>query len=158
MCSMTFLQVDRCSNEPFSTYCARVIAYFTNWYCVYCVFYRSSFWNIACIAHFTNWLRIILHILHTLRCIILCCVVYFTTSLCESTLKPFNNLSTARPRVLAKFKLKPSKICSAENSKIQTVDWQINEQINTEVKLHFEKTNYKTKRISQKKSFNCSAA
>ena len=51
---MTFLQVDRCSNEPFSTYC---------------VFYRSSFWNIACIAYFTNSLRIILRMLHVLRCI-----------------------------------------------------------------------------------------
>ena len=26
---------------------------------------------------------------------------------CELTLEPFNNLSTARPKVLAKFKLKP---------------------------------------------------
>ena len=60
MRSMTFLQVDRCSNEPFSTYC------------VYCVFYRSSFWNIVCIAYFTNWLRLILRILRmlrTLRCV-----------------------------------------------------------------------------------------
>ena len=52
---MTFLQVDRCSNEPFSTYCV---------YCVYCVFYKF-----------------ILHILRILQIVILeYCVFYKLTS------------------------------------------------------------------------------
>ena len=32
--------------------------------CIYCVFYRLLSWNIACVAYFTNSLRILLRILY----------------------------------------------------------------------------------------------
>ena len=79
MCSMTFLQVDRCSNEPFSTYCVycifyevilrilRILQIVILEYCVYCVFYKLTSDNIAYIAYVAY--------------IALRCVAYFTTSL-----------------------------------------------------------------------------
>ena len=60
---MTFLQVDRCSNEPFSTYCVYCVFYklilrlllilqiVILEYCVYCVFYKLTSTNIAYIAY-----------------------------------------------------------------------------------------------------------
>ena len=60
MRSMTFLQVDRCSNEPFSTYCVfykfilrilRILQIVILEYCVYCVFYKLTSANIAYIAY-----------------------------------------------------------------------------------------------------------
>ena len=71
---MTFLQVDRCSNEPFSTYCVycvfyklilrilRILQMVILEYCVYCVFYNLTSANIAYIA-----LRILRNI--ALRCV-----------------------------------------------------------------------------------------
>ena len=59
---MTFLQVDRFSNELFSTYCVYCVFYklilrilcilqfVTLEYCVYCVFYKWTSANIAYIA------------------------------------------------------------------------------------------------------------
>ena len=55
-CKSTAVRMNRLAHIAY-------IAYFTNWYYVYCVFYRSSFWNIAGIGYFTNWLRLILRIL-----------------------------------------------------------------------------------------------
>lgn len=40
-----------------------------------------------------------------------------------------------------------------KNSKMKNVDWQIEKQVNTQVKLHFEKSNYKNKMYSQKSHF-----
>ena len=66
---MTFLQVDRCSNEPFSTYCVycvfykfilrilRILQIVILEYCVYCIFYKLTSATIAYIA------------LHILRCV-----------------------------------------------------------------------------------------
>ena len=65
MRSMTFLQVDRCSNEPFSTYCVycvfyklilrilRILQIIILEYCVYCVFYKLTSADIAYIAYIT---------------------------------------------------------------------------------------------------------
>ena len=86
MRSMTFLQVDRCSNEPFSTYCVycvfyklilrilRILQIVILEYCVYCVFYKLTSANIAYIAY------IAYIALRILRNIALRCVAYFTTS------------------------------------------------------------------------------
>ena len=83
MRSMTFLQVDRCSNEPFSTYCVycvfyqlilrilRILQIVILEYCVYCVFYKLTSANIAYIAYIA---------LRILRNTALRCVAYFTTS------------------------------------------------------------------------------
>ena len=83
---MTFLQVDRCSNEPFSTYCVycvfyklilrilRILQIVILEYCVFCVFYKLTSANIAYIAYIA--LRILCNI--ALRC-----VAYFTTSLVD---------------------------------------------------------------------------
>ena len=74
MRSMTLLQVDRCSNEPFSTYCVfnklrlrilRVLQIVILEYCVYCVFYKLTSANIAYIAYIA--LRILRNI--ALRCV-----------------------------------------------------------------------------------------
>ena len=77
MCSMTFLQVDRCSNEPFSTYCVycvfyklilrilRILQIVILEYCVYCVFYKLTSAHIAYIAYIA--LRILRNI--ALRCV-----------------------------------------------------------------------------------------
>ena len=60
MRSMTFLQVARCSNEPFSTYCVfyklilrilRILQIVILEYCVYCVFYKLTSAHIAYIAY-----------------------------------------------------------------------------------------------------------
>ena len=37
-----------------------------------------------------------------------------------------------------------------KNCKIKNVDWEIKKQINTQVKLHFEKTNYENKTFYQR--------
>ena len=84
---MTFLQVNRCSNEPFSTYCVycvfyklmlrilRILQIVSLEYRMYCVFYKLTSANIAYFAY-------IAHIaLCILRNIVLRCVAYFTTSL-----------------------------------------------------------------------------
>ena len=80
---MTFLQVARCSNEPFSTYCVycvfyklilrilRILQIVILEYCVYCVFYKLTSAHIAYIAYIA---------LRILRYIALRCVAYFTTS------------------------------------------------------------------------------
>ena len=82
MRSMTFLQVDRCSNEPFSTYCVycvfyklilrilRILQIVILEYCVYCVFYKLTSANIAYIAY------IAYIALRILRCVALRCVFY----------------------------------------------------------------------------------
>ena len=74
MRSMTFLQVDRSSNEPFSTYCVycvfyklilcilRILQIVILEYCVYCVFYKLTSANIAYIAYIA---------LRILRCVAL---------------------------------------------------------------------------------------
>ena len=86
MRSMTFLQVDRCSNEPFSTYCVycvfyklilrilRILQIVILEYCVYCVFYKLTSANIAYIAYIAYIaLRILrcvaLRILQQARCV-----------------------------------------------------------------------------------------
>ena len=86
MRSMTFLQVDRCSNEPFSTYCVycvfyklilrilRILQIVILEYCVYCVFYKLTSAHIAYIAY------VAYIALRILRNIALRCVAYFTTS------------------------------------------------------------------------------
>ena len=86
MRSMTFLQVDRCSNEPFSTNCVYCVFYkfilrilhilqiVILEYCVYCVFYKLTAANIAYIAY------IAYIALRILRNIALRRVAYFTTS------------------------------------------------------------------------------
>ena len=73
---------------------------------------------------------------------------------CELTFEACNNLSTARPKILAKFKLKTFnwKYSGLKNCKIKNVDWQTKKQINTEVKLQFEKTNYKIFKTFYQKS------
>ena len=60
---MTFLQVSRCSNEPFCTYCVycvfyklilrilRILQIVILKYCVYCIFYKLTAANIAYIAY-----------------------------------------------------------------------------------------------------------
>ena len=80
---MTFLQVDRCSNEPFSKYCVycvfyklilrilRILQIVILEYCLYCVFYKLTSDNIVYIAYIA---------LRILRNIALRCFAYFTTS------------------------------------------------------------------------------
>ena len=68
--------------------------------------------------------------------------------LCELTLEPFNNLTTARPKVLTIWLMKFKLNNFSALKKIKNVDWQINKQINAQVKLHFEKTNHKNKIFS----------
>ena len=74
MRSMTLLQVERCSNEPFSTYCVfyklilrilRILQIVILEYCVYCVFYKLTSAHIAYIAYIG--LRILGNI--ALRCV-----------------------------------------------------------------------------------------
>ena len=72
MRSMAFLQVDRCSNEPFSTYC---------------VFYKLTSANIAYIAYIA---------LRILRNFALRCVAYFTTSPAEGRLSLRHNIINFR--------------------------------------------------------------
>ena len=79
MRSMTFLQVDRCSNEPVSTYCVccvfyklilrilRILQTVILEYCVYCVFYKLTSDNIAYISYIAS---------RILRNIVLRCVFY----------------------------------------------------------------------------------
>ena len=83
---MTFLQVARYSNEPFSTYCVfyklilrilRIVQIVILEYCVYCVFYKLTSAHIAYIAY------IAYIALRILRNIALRCVAYFTTSHCR---------------------------------------------------------------------------
>ena len=78
----------------------------------------------------------------------------------KAVCEPFNSISTARPEVLAiwlmKFKLKHWKFFQRwKTVRLKTnVDRQIKKQINTQVKLHFEKTNSNNKIFSQKSHFN----
>ena len=127
MRSMTFLQVDRCSNEPFSTYCVycvfyklilrilRILQIVILEYCVYCVFYKLTSANIAYIAYIA--LRILRNI--ALRCvfynkpsqkqrrILACFYGVFTHMFCESISKIFNFSRTAA------VQLKKEQLCEA---------------------------------------------
>ena len=97
-----FLQVDRCLNEPFSTYCIYCIFYKLILRTLliiilgYCVFYKLTSAYIVCIA---------LRLLHN---IVLHCIAYFTTSHLDVIIDLLLNRGTAtwslfvKPRAVAK--------------------------------------------------------